>query len=223
MSSEALIFDDISAVKDLASFVSRAKIIEDDAAQFVARGTALAVYVPVLAKGSVDGGDFTVLGMRVHRLAEPRQLNACYSLAAIQDRLARMGETSTTFTLPPVEENPAWAGIQVPVAGWEPVGQISDAHLAEAARSGINAVTEALPENPGAPVITQVRQRIWSSPLPETNLPGGIQLPLGAGFAMHSLGFITEAGTSAVYRSGSWLRVSGPRGHVLVRRSNSLL
>ena len=218
MSSEALIFDGATAVADLANFIGRAKSIEDDAAQFTARGKALAVYVPVLMPVSLGSGDFTVLGMRVHRLAQPAELTACYPLAAIQDRLARMGEGDTRFMLPPVESNPPWAGIQVPVTGWQAEGQLEDAVLAEAARTGINAVAAALPQNPGRPVIEQVRQRIWSSTQPDI----GPDLPLGAAFAMQTLGFLTAQGNSAVYRNGAWLRLTSTRGHVLVRRHAAL-
>lgn len=218
MSSETLVFDDSASVRDLASFISRAKSIEDDAAQFLARNTALAVYVPVLVPGSLGQGEYTILGMRVHRLAHSAELSACYSLASIQDRLARMGDSSTTFVVPPMEVNPQWAGIQVPLSGWQHAGQLPDAHLKAAARSGINAVAEALPENPGKPVISQVRQRIWSS-IQENTDP---ELPLGAAFAMHALGFLTEHGQSKVYRNGSWLRITSERGHVVLRRSASL-
>ena len=219
MSSEALIFDDTTSVQDLAKLISRAKSIEDDSAQLMARSHALAVYVPVLVPASLGSGEFTILGMRVHRLAEPATLTACYSLASIQDRLARMGDSSRQFALPPVQEHPQWAGIQVPVSGWESVAQIEDRVLAEAARSGINAVADALPENPGKPVISQVRQRIWSSIQPDTDP----KLPLGASFAMETLGFLTADGHSTVYRSGSWLRLTSSRGHVLVRRDAALI
>lgn len=218
MSSEALIFDDPSTVHDLRNLINRAKSIDAEAAQLMARDTALAVYVPVLAPTNLGSGEFTILGMRVHRLAEPAQLTACYSVASIQDRLARMADTSREFTLPPVPEFPSWTGIQVPVSGWEPVSRISDVVLAEAARAGISAVADALPANPGKPVIAQVRQRIWSSPQPDTE-PA---LALGAAFAMETLGFLAPQGQSTVFRNGSWLRVTSSRGHVLLRQDAAL-
>lgn len=218
MSSEALIFDDTTAVQDLKSLINRAKNIQDDAASLVARGTALAVYVPVLTPDSLGSGQFTILGMRVHRLAEPAALTACYSLASIRDRLARMSDNSREFSLPPVEEYPSWAGIQVPVSGWKAVGEVQNSVLADAARVGITAVADALPENPGKPVIAQVRQRIWSSTQPDTE-PA---LPLGAAFAMETLGFLDAGGVSAVYGQGTWLRVTSTRGHVLLRRDAAL-
>lgn len=218
MASETLIFDDTTSVQDLAMLISRAKSIEDEAVQLMVRYRALAVYVPVLVPASLGNGEFTILGMRVHRLAEPAQLTACYSLASIQDRLARMGDSSREFALPPVQAHPQWAGIQVPVSGWEAVAELEDRVLAAAARSGITAVADALPENPGKPVISQVRQRIWSSIQPDTE-PA---LPLGAAFAMETLGFLAPEGRSTVYRSGSWLRLTSSRGHVLLRRDPAL-
>ncbi|MGH3651450.1 hypothetical protein [Glutamicibacter sp.] len=218
MASDAVIFDDRNSVSDLANFISRAKTIEDDAAQFVARNKALAVYVPVLVPADLGQGGYTILGMRVHRLAQPAEVNASYSLAAIQDRLARMGEASVDFALPPVEENPKWAGISVPLSGWKDAGEIANDLLSSSAQSGIDAVAQSLPENPGLPVVVQVRQRIWAADVPE----GDIEIPMGAAFAMHALGFLIPGGQCRVLRNGSWTRLSNERGHVLVRKASLL-
>lgn len=216
MASDAVNFDDSNSVSDLANFISRAKTIEDGAAQFVARKTALAVYVPILVPADLGQGGYTILGMRVHRLAQPAEVNASYSLASIQDRLARMGETSVEFSLPPVEENPKWAGISVPVSGWEDAGAVANDTLSSSAQSGIDAVAQALPENPGLPVLVQVRQRVWSTQVPDV----GMELPMGAAFAMHALGFLIPGGQCRVLRNGSWTRLSNERGHVLVRKAS---
>ncbi|MGQ3384637.1 hypothetical protein [Glutamicibacter sp. TV12E] len=218
MASDVLIFDDVNSVGDLANFVSRAKTIEDDAALFVARGTALAVYVPVLVPAELGQGQYTILGMRVHRLAQPAEINASYSLSSIQDRLARMGDSSVEFTLPPVEATARWAGISVPLSGWEDSGTIPDHALSTAAQTGIDAVAQALPENPGKPVLSQIRQRIWSSEIAGQEPP----LPMGAAFAMHALGFLSPNGDSRVLRQGTWRRISNGRGHAVLRQSSLL-
>ncbi|MGO4297265.1 MULTISPECIES: hypothetical protein [Glutamicibacter] len=218
MASDAVIFDDNNSVSDLANFISRAKTIEDDAALFVARNTALAVYVPVLVPADLGQGGYTILGMRVHRLAKPAEINASYSLASIQDRLARMGESSVDFALPPVEENPKWAGISVPLSGWEDAGTVESDLLSSAAQRGIDAVAQALPENPGLPVLVQVRQQIWAADVPDLE----IEVPMGAAFAMHALGFLMTGGQCRVLRNGSWTRLSNERGHVLVRKASLL-
>lgn len=218
MASDAVIFDDSNSVSDLANFISRAKTIEDDAAQFVARNTALAVYVPVLVPSDLGQGGYTILGMRVHRLAQPADLKASYSLASIQDRLARMGESTVDFALPPVEENPKWAGISVPVSGWEDAGAVANDMLTSSAQNGIDAVAQALPENPGLPVLVQIRQRIWAAGVPGEDL----KIPMGSAFAMHALGFLAPGGQSRVFRNGSWTRLSNERGHVLVRKASLL-
>ena len=217
MASDVLVFDDYSSVADLANFISRAKAIEEDGALLVARGTALAVYVPVLVPAELGDGGYTVLGMRVHRLAGPAEANQAYSLSALQDRLARMQPDGVQLAVPPVEEHPAWAGISVPVSGWSEAGSISSQVLRQAAQDGIDAVAQALPENPGKPVIAQIRQRIWSSPLPEA----GLELPLGAAFAMHALGFLGQ-GHCKVFTQGQWTRVSSTTGHVVLRRQSLL-
>ncbi|PRB72278.1 hypothetical protein [Arthrobacter sp. MYb213] len=219
MASDSLVFEDSNSVSDLANLLSRAKAIEDDGALLTVRGTALAVYVPVLVPAQLGQGDYTILGMRVHRLAKEAQGNACYSIAAIQDRLARMGQASTEFMFPPVEENPVWAGITVPMSGWVDAGNVADTELAAAAQSGIDAVAKALPENPGKPVVAQIRQRIWSAQMEDSK----VSLPLGAAFAMHALGFLSSDGQSRILRQGNWIRVSNGLGHVLLRRSASLL
>jgi hypothetical protein len=219
MASDSLVFEDSNSVSDLANLLSRAKAIEDDGALLTVRGTALAVYVPVLVPAQLGQGDYTILGMRVHRLVKEAQSNACYSIAAIQDRLARMGQAKTEFILPPVEENPVWAGITVPMSGWVEAGNVADTELAAAAQSGIDAVAQALPENPGKPVVAQIRQRIWSAEMESTKA----SLPLGAAFAMHALGFLSSGGQSRILRQGNWIRVSNGQGHVLLRRSASLL
>jgi hypothetical protein len=219
MASDSLVFEDSNSVSDLANLLSRAKAIEDDGALLTVRGTALAVYVPVLVPAQLGQGDYTILGMRVHRLVKEAQSNACYSIAAIQDRLARMGQANTEFILPPVEENPVWAGITVPMSGWVEAGNVADTELAAAAQSGIDAVAQALPENPGKPVVAQIRQRIWSAEMESTKA----SLPLGAAFAMHALGFLSSGGQSRILRQGNWIRVSNGQGHVLLRRSASLL
>ncbi|MFJ2620019.1 hypothetical protein [Glutamicibacter sp. NPDC087344] len=218
MASTGLVFDDSTSVTDLANFISRAKTVEDDAALLMARGTALAVYVPVLVPAELGQGEYTILAMRVHRLAQPAELTSSYSLASVQDRLARMGESSVEFALPPVEENPRWAGISVPVSGWTDHGSIADDLLRAAAQAGIDAVAQALPENPGKPVVAQIRQRIWSSPITED----AHELPMGAAFAMQALGFLTPGGESSVFRNGGWARISNGRGHVLTRKASLL-
>ncbi len=218
MASDVLIFDDVNSVSDLANFISRAKTIEDDAALFVARGTALAVYVPVLVPAELGQGQYTILGMRVHRLAQPAEINASYSLSSIQDRLARMADSSVEFSLPPVEATARWAGISVPLSGWEEAGTITDRELSQAAQTGIDAVAQALPENPGKPVISQIRQRIWSSNIADQT-PA---LPMGAAFAMHALGFLSTDGESRVLKQGAWHRISNGRGHAVLRQSSLL-
>lgn len=218
MASDVLVFDDGTSVSDLANFISRAKTVDDDGALFTGRGTALAVYVPVLVPAELGQGQYTILAMRVHRLATETTVNASYSLSSIQDRLARMNEGTVEFSLPPSEENPRWAGISVPVSGWLEVADVDDDDLQRAAQAGINEVAQALPANAGLPVVSQVRQHVWSTPIAES----ADALPAGAAFAMHALGFLMPGNRSKVWRSGNWQRVSNGRGHVLIRRSSLL-
>lgn len=218
MGSNVLVFDDGNSVNDLANFISRAKTVDDDAALFMGRGTALAVYVPVLVPAEFGQGQYTILAMRVHRLSEAADINKSYSLGSIQDRLARMGESSLKFSLPPAEENPRWAGISVPLSGWEETSIVSDDVLKSAAQAGIDEVAQSLPENAGLPLVSQIRQHVWSAPIDAVVE----EIPAGAAFAMQALGFLNPGSESKVYRSGSWSRISNGRGHVLIRRSSML-
>ncbi|GAA1414379.1 hypothetical protein AUR04nite_19360 [Glutamicibacter uratoxydans] len=218
MGSNVLVFDDSNSVNDLANFISRAKTVDDDAALLTGRGTALAVYVPVLVPAELGQGQYTILAMRVHRLSEAADINKSYSLASIQDRLARMGDSSLEFSLPPAEENPRWAGISVPMSGWAETSTVSDDVLKSAAQNGIDEVAQSLPANPGLPVVSQIRQHVWSAPILEADE----EIPAGAAFAMQALGFLTAGERSKVYRSGNWTRISNGKGHVLVRKSSML-
>ena len=149
MASDAVIFDDNNSVSDLANFISRAKTIEDDAALFVARNTALAVYVPVLVPADLGQGGYTILGMRVHRLAKPAEiLMRAIRWHPSKIDLRAWGSPRVDFALPPVEENPKWAGISVPLSGWEDAGTVESDLLSSAAQRGIDAVAQALPRKP---------------------------------------------------------------------------
>ena len=134
--------------------------------------------------------------------------------------------------MPPVTVNAGWTGKAVPVRGWSEVGTVPVEEFARATAEGLEAVDRALPENPGAAVLTTVRSRIWSSPMVLEYLPAfdGVQVPTGAAFALRVYGFIPEGFTgelpvfAARVGSDEWLRIVAPAGMVLVRRgSGSLL
>jgi hypothetical protein len=146
------------------------------------------------------------------------ELDAVVPIASLVERLNRAAET-VTFTAPVVVGVPAevntvtWAGVAPPRGGWKPVAQTLAGPLIEVAKSGIVEVAEALPNDPGEAMVRRLRSDVWGRPLP------GVDVPAGAAFAAHSLGFLADPNEQIpVYETGPWTRLSTERGHVLVKR-----
>jgi len=87
--------------------------------------------------------------------------------------------------------------------------------LESAARSGIDEVAAAVPTGTGEQIVRRVRSEVWGR-----TVEGTTDVPAGGAFAALSLGFLGDVGVD-VYRAGSWMRLSTPRGHVLVKRRSS--
>lgn len=234
-----------AVVKDLATYISRALAVNPDAAiRLTARGRVLAVFACSLEPEDASSTAPVIMGMRALHLAAESTLDMTVRAQALQERLARLqkqaeqqsveGQQNPELVLymPPVTVNAGWTGKAAPVRGWSEVGTVSVEEFARATAEGLEAVDRALPENPGAAVLTTVRSRIWSSPMVLEYLPAfdGVQVPTGAAFALRVYGFIPEGFTgelpvfAARVGSDEWLRIVAPAGMVLVRRgSGSLL
>lgn len=223
MIPDALYLADAETMSDLRTYLARARTVQDGQARLQVVGAALAVYVPVLAQEAIGTAVPTVLGLRVARLASPEAdgFAAVYELGALTDRLARAAEGETALPLPPAEARAAWAGITPPLSGWEPLGEYDDDALRSEAETGMRAVTEALPPQAGRPVLDTVRSRIWSAPVQSGT--DGLEMPLGAAFAAHSLGFLRPGAQSRVFGQGRWLRLTSTGGHTLIRHAAQLL
>lgn len=223
MLPDTLALADAETLSDLRTFLARARTVEDGQTRLQVVGTALAVYVPVLAQEAIGTAVPTVLGLRVAKLSSPIAdgFEAVYELGALTDRLARAGAGDSTLPLPPAESRAAWAGITPQLVGWELLGEYDDDALRREAESGMRAVAEALPPNAGRPVLETVRGRIWSAHTESG--PAGIRLPLGAAFAAESLGFLRPGARSRVYGQGRWLRLTSSGGHCLVRHAAQLV
>ena len=234
-----------AVVKDLATYISRALAVNPDAAiRLTARGRVLAVFACSLEPEDTSSTAPVIMGMRALHLAAESALDMTVQAQALQERLARLqkqaeqqsaeGQQNPELVLymPPVTVNAGWTGKAAPVRGWSEVGTVPVEEFARATAEGLEAVDRALPENPGAAVLTTVRSRIWSSPMVLEYLPAfdGVQVPTGAAFALRVYGFIPEGFTgelpvfAARVGSDEWLRIVAPAGMVLVRRgSGSLL
>ena len=228
-----------AVVKDLATYISRALAVNPDAAiRLTARGRVLAVFACSLEPEDASSNAPVIMGMRALHLAAESTLDMTVQAQALQERLARLQKQAEqqnpelVLYMPPVTVNAGWTGKATPVRGWSEVGTVPVEEFARATAEGLEAVDRALPENPGAAVLTTVRSRIWSSPMVLEYLPAfdGVQVPTGAAFALRVYGFIPEGFTgelpvfAARMGSDEWLRIVAPAGMVLVRRgSGSLL
>lgn len=208
-------FADPRDLADLRTFATRAKTIDDGAIRLQASGSVLAAYVCVLRPRLLGEATPTILGLRTIALAEPSTIDATVALSAVLDRLARAGEDDVELPVPPSTVTESWTGVGAPRAGWEMVAALPDAELRRAAEAGIAEVAGIVPAQPGALMVNNARAAVWGRAL------DGSGLPAGAAFAALTLGFLA-GGEQTLYRAGRWYRLSGPRGHVLVRTGSGL-
>lgn len=210
-------FADGETVADLATYVARARGLDDDGAiRLQAVGPVLAAWTCVVpGQGLMRSG--LVLALRTMPLAGGPDLDVTVPLAALADRFARRaatGDAGTELPVPPAEVRPQWAGVTPPRAGWEPAGQVSSAALLAAAEEGIAEVATGAPEGSGAAAVAMLRARVWAR-----ELEGSGGATAGAGLASRVLGFARpdDGLVATVHRAGAWTRVSLPAGHVLSR------
>jgi len=213
--STELVLADPQVTADLRTFVVRARAAEDGAVRLQAVGSVLAAYVCVLRPRALGENTPTVLGMRTMPLAAEARLDTAVSLASVADRLARMGETDTVLPVPPMTVTESWTGVGAPRSGWERGDDVPYKLLEQSAHRGIKEVAALVPASSGAPLVQTARGAVWGQQLPDVAAP----IPAGAAFAALTLGFLPAGsdGAAAVFRCGRWIRLSMPRGHVLIR------
>lgn len=149
-------FASLNAVKDLQSFITRAKTLDTTGARFVVSGDVLAVSVSVMHPAGLGDGVPIVMGLRTFALDftghERFELDSVFEMDAVTDRTHRMiSSNSTEFVLPPREISVSWTAIDAPRSGWAAAAVVDDAEIRKIARDGISRVGEGLPTNPGAP------------------------------------------------------------------------
>ena len=214
--TQPLQFTDPRDLADLRTFATRARAVDDGAIRLQASGPVLAAYVCVLRPRLLGESTPTILGLRTMALAHPADIDVTVPISAVLDRLARAGENDVELPLPPVTVTESWAGVGAPRTGWEAVGTLPDAALRRSAEAGITEIAAIIPDKPGALIVNNARATVWGR-----ELPGGGGLPLGAAFAALTLGFLAD-GEQQLYQAGRWFRLSGARGHVLVRSASGL-
>ena len=207
-------FLDSNDMEDLSSYLARARKLDDDwSVKFRAFGDILAVYVSPIFSGSLMGDGPTVLGLRTMRV-EKTELDATYSVASIQERLASAMTEGLELTLPTSTSRAAWSGVTPPRQDWVETGTISQQQITQWAKDGIAEVANTLPSSVGSSIAAKVRLGIWGKTVSlEFHLPGA------AAFAMAGLGFMQKDEEIKVYTAKGWVRLSSAHGHVLSKQS----
>ncbi|MDQ0678117.1 hypothetical protein QFZ30_001499 [Arthrobacter pascens] len=208
-------FSDPRDLADLRTFALRAKAIDDGAMRLQAAGSVLAAYVCVLRPRLLGEDTPTILGLRTMGLAEPSSTDVTVPISAVLDRLARAGEDDVELAVPPSTVTESWTGVSAPRSGWELVSSVPDSELRRAAEAGITEVAGIVPDKPGALIVNNARAAVWGRALDESGVPAG------AAFAALTLGFLAD-GDQNLYRAGRWFRLTGTRGHVLMRTGSGL-
>jgi hypothetical protein len=207
-------FLDSRDMEDLSAYLTRARKLDDDGCvKFRAFGDILAVYVSPIFSGSLMGDGPTVLGLRTMKL-ERTELDATYSIASIQERLASAMTEGLELALPTTTMRAAWSGVTPPRQDWVETGTISQQQITQWAKDGIAEVANTLPSSVGSSIAAKVRLGIWGKTVSlEFHLPGA------AAFAMAGLGFMQKGEEIRVYTAKGWVRLSSAHGHVLSKQS----
>ena len=207
-------FLDSRDMEDLSAYLTRARKLDDDGCVKVrAFGDILAVYVSPIFSGSLLGDGPTVLGLRTMRV-EKMELDATYSIASIQERLASALTEGLELALPTTTMRAAWSGVTPPRRDWVETGTISQQQITQWAKDGIAEVADTLPSSVGSSIAAKVRLGIWGKTVSlEFHLPGA------AAFAMAGLGFMQKDEEIRVYTAKGWVRLSSAYGHVLSKQS----
>ena len=217
-------FASLNAVKDLQSFVTRAKTLDTTGVRFVVSGDVLACSVSVMHPAGLGDGVPIVIGLRTFALDftghDRFELDSVFEMDSVTDRTHRMiSSGSTAFALPPSEISVTWTALNAPRSGWAAAAVVDDSEIRKVARTGISKVGEGLPTNPGAPLLAQVRSAVWGEQIGD---PAQVEFPAGATLGAHSLGCLLPRGETTVSTSGGWVRLSSAGGHVLARPAVSL-
>ena len=207
-------FLDSRDMEDLSSYLTRARKLDDDGCvKLRAFGDILAVYVSPIFSGSLMGDGPTVLGLRTMKL-EKTELDATYSIASIQERLASAMTEGLELALPTTTMRAAWSGVTPPRQDWVETGTISQQQITQWAKDGIAEVANTLPSSVGSSIAAKVRLGIWGKTVSlEFHLPGA------AAFAMAGLGFMQKDEEIKVNTAKGWVRLSSAHGHVLSKQS----
>ncbi|HEU4807280.1 MAG TPA: hypothetical protein VFT01_03395 [Homoserinimonas sp.] len=212
---------DSLALDDLHTFLSRAGRIEEGSVRLIAGSGVLAAYVAVLYPVGLRDESPTVLGLRTFALTDEATFDAVVPLRSLIERLVRLQGIERDQSEPvtvglPIEVNTAtWAAISPPRGGWLQLEPTEPRMLETVAKSGIDEIKEAVPDEIGEQILRRVRSEVWSRPI-----EGLEHVPAGAAFAAMTLGFLATDEPVTIYETGPWTRLTSLGGHTLVRRKS---
>lgn len=222
--NDAFTLPDSLSLSDLATYLGRAGRVEDGSVRLIAGSGVLAVYVAVFYPMGLLDSSPTVLGLRTFQLDDRPEFDAVVPVRSLKERLVRLQNdvvdptAAVTVSVPATVNTVTWAAISPPRGGWTRLGPIEADRLRSTAEAGIARVAEAIPTGTGEQIVHRVRADVWSVPV-----EGAEGVPAGAGFGALSLGFLDGEDEVAVFETGTWTRLTTPKGHVLVKRRSSLL
>lgn len=214
---------DNGSLQDLRSFLVRSAKIELGAVHLLAVSHVLAATVAVLYPTSLFERKVpTVLALRTFALAEDALFDTMAKQRAILDRIARIDpgedfaaeDTVSPIELPDEDVQISWQAHTPPRENWSHVATIDTDDLLQAAKAGEGEILEVIPDTLGEARVRKVRTTVWSRTI-RNNGPTVPPLLAGSAFGGYRLGFFDKFPTVELYRSGNWLRLSTPFGHIL--------
>jgi hypothetical protein len=138
------------------------------------------------------------------------ELDLTVSAGQLLDGIDSVGPDAGALPLPAPITGPAWAGLLPPRTPWEHVADLPTGALAAAVQA---AVTEFKRESADPDGLAEA---IWSRQVH----PSG--LTLRALHAAHLVGLLQQSETVALHRHPAWLRLTAPRGSVIIRRAPAI-
>ncbi|MEZ0065820.1 hypothetical protein ABIA32_001820 [Streptacidiphilus sp. MAP12-20] len=192
----------------LADFLGRLLRYDRAAAvRLQTAGETLAVFA------RIPLGESGPLAIRTALLDGAQPLDVTVSAGQWLEELARAADDGRSgLVLPPAITGPAWAGLLPPRVGWEHVEDLPTDPLAAAVAAAITEFRKAATQPSGGDAIAEA---IWSRRVH----PAG--LTLRALHAAHLTGLLQQAPQVTLHRHAAWLRLTAPRGSVVIRRASA--
>jgi len=158
-----------------------------------------------------ESGPLVVRTVPLETQAEAQSaLDTTVSAGQLLDGIGDDTGDAADLVLPASVTGPSWAGLLPPRTSWEYVADL-DAALLDAAVQA--AITEFRQEGADPDALAE---SIWSRQVH----PSG--LTMRAVHAAHLVGLLRQSRTVALHRHPAWLRITAPRGAVIVRRAPAL-